>query len=30
MIVGRRAPLADSMVGIQRTTGPSEALVNTR
>jgi benzodiazapine receptor len=29
-IVGRRAPLADSMVGIQRTTGPSEALVNTR
>jgi benzodiazapine receptor len=29
-IVGRRAPLADSMVGIQRTTGPSEALVSTR
>ena len=29
-IVGRRAPLADSMIGIERTTGPSEALVSTR
>jgi hypothetical protein len=29
-ILGRRTPLADSMVGVHRTTGRSDALVSTR